>query len=55
MEKMSTIMKAFHAGLDSVGGEKIIKTEDYLPGLNGLPSSDVLKFYFEGDDGNGSV
>lgn len=51
MAKMNEIMSSFHTGLDSVGGEKIIRTEDYLPGLNGLPKSDVLKFFTS----NGSV
>ena len=51
MAKMNAIMSSFHTGLDSVGGEKIIRTEDYLPGLNGLPKSDVLKFFTS----NGSV
>jgi len=45
MEKMNSIMADFHKGLTTVGGEEIIRTEDYLPGLNGLPKSDVLKFY----------
>ena len=55
MEKMQNIMKSFHEGLDSIGGMHVAGTEDYLPGLNGLPSSDVLKFFFVGRDGNGSV
>ncbi len=55
MEKMQNIMKSFHEGLDSIGSMHVAGTEDYLPGLNGLPSSDVLKFFFEGRDGNGSV
>ena len=55
MEKMQNIMKSFHGGLDAIGGMHVEKTEDYLPGLNGLPSSDVLKFFFVGRDGNGSV
>ncbi len=55
MQKMSEIMSAFHAGLDTIGGETVIKTEDYLPGLNGLPKSDVLKYYFSGDSEYGSV
>ena len=37
------------------GGMHVAGTEDYLPGLNGLPSSDVLKFFFVGRDGSGSV
>ena len=52
---MQSIMKTFHEGLDAIGGMHVARTEDYLPGLNGLPSSDVLKFFFEGRDGNGSV
>lgn len=51
MEKMSAIMTDFHKGLDTVGGEKVLRTEDYSVGLNGLPKSDVLKYYTE----NGSV
>ena len=47
MEKMGQIMKIFHEGLETVGGEKVIRTEDYSAGLNGLPMSDVLKFYTE--------
>ena len=51
MEKMNEIMKSFHEGLDTVGGEKVIRTEDYSVGLNGLPKSDVLKYYYSSDDG----
>lgn len=49
MEKMGAIMHSFHEGLKTVGGRSIVKTEDYSVGLNGLPKSDVLKFFFEGD------
>lgn len=51
MEKMSQIMKIFHEGLDQVGSENVIRTEDYSVGLNDLPKSDVLKYYTE----NGSI
>lgn len=51
MAKMAEIMKGFHKGLDEIAGMKVVRTEDYLPGLNGLPKSDVLKFFTE----NGSV
>lgn len=47
MTKMTEIMSCFHAGLESIGGEKIVRTEDYSKGLNGLPASDVLKFFTE--------
>lgn len=55
MEKMKAIMRLFHKGLLDVGGMKVVKTEDYSKGLNGLPKSDVLKFFFEGDSAGGSV
>ena len=45
MEKMTEIMSSFREGLESIAGEKVVKTEDYSKGLNGLPASDVLKFY----------
>ena len=51
-EKMQDIMKAFRKGVSSFGGKSIVKTLDYLPGLDGLPKSDVLKFLLED---NGSV
>ena len=47
MEKMQAIMQEFHGGLDTIGGEVVVKTEDYSVGLNGLPKSDVLKYYTE--------
>lgn len=45
MEKMSQIMKIFHEGLDEIAGMKVLRTEDYSKGLNGLPASDVLKYF----------
>ena len=55
LEKMSEIMKSFHAGLETIAGMKVLRTEDYSFGLNGLPASDVLKYFYEGDDVYGSV
>lgn len=51
MAKMVEIMSGFHTGLESIAGQKVIANEDYSVGLNGLPKSDVLKFFTE----NGSV
>lgn len=51
-EKMQQIMKAFRGDFTSFGGLKIEKLIDYLPGVDGLPKSDVLKFLLEQ---NGSV
>ncbi len=45
MKKMSNIMQDFHKGLTEIGGEKVIRIEDYSIGLNGLPKSDVLKYF----------
>ena len=47
MEKMQSIMIEFHKGLKTIGGQNVIRTEDYSVGLNGLPKSDVLKYYTE--------
>ena len=55
MEKMASIMSSFHAGLDEIAGMTVINTDDYSTGLNGLPPSDVLKFFFRGTDVEGSV
>ena len=51
MEKMAEIMAAFRRGLETISGERVLSTEDFSLGLNGLPRSDVLKFRLE----NGSV
>lgn len=45
MQKMAEIMSGFHEGLDEIAGQKVEKTEDYSVGLNGLPKSDVLKYF----------
>lgn len=45
MEKMAEIMKSFHAGLDEIAGMTVLRVEDYSVGLNGLPASDVLKYF----------
>ena len=45
MQKMAEIMSGFHKGVDEIGGQKVERTEDYSVGLNGLPKSDVLKFF----------
>lgn len=45
MEKMNAIMSDFRGGLARVGGGQVVRTEDYLIGLNGLPKADVIKFY----------
>ena len=46
-DKMQRIMRAFRGSIGQIGPVRVIKTEDYSSGLNGLPPSDVLKFYLE--------
>ena len=46
MATMANIMKRFHAGLDTLAGRKVEKTLDYSKGIDGLPPSEVLKYYF---------
>ena len=45
MERMAEIMGEFHKGLDDIAGYKVLRVEDYSKGLNGLPKSDVLKYF----------
>lgn len=45
--KMQDIMKSFRNDIKEIGGKKVIKLLDYSLGLDGLPSSDVLKFLLE--------
>ena len=45
LQKMAEIMAEFHKGIESIAGQKVEKTEDYSVGLNGLPKSDVLKYF----------
>lgn len=47
MAKMNAIMSDFHKGLSAIAGLPVIKTEDYSKGLNGLPASDVLKYFYD--------
>lgn len=47
MAKMAEIMAGFRKGVDEIAGQKVTMTEDYGQGLNGLPKSDVLKYYTE--------
>lgn len=46
-EKRQEIRKKFRSGIEEIGGKKVLKSFDYLPGLDGLPKADVLKFVLE--------
>ena len=46
--KMQEIMaKIREEGISEVNGVKVVKMFDYLAGIDGLPKSDVLKYFFE--------
>ncbi len=45
--KMQEIMKNFRKGIEAIGGKKVLKVLDYSEGLDGLPKSDVLKYFLE--------
>lgn len=45
MQKMKDIMSDFRMDAAEIGGEVVVRTEDYSVGLNGFPKSDVLKYY----------
>ncbi len=47
--KMQDLMNKFREGLDLVCGIKVLKTLDYQNGLEGLPKSNVIKFYLDGN------
>jgi len=46
--KMQDIMKKFREGKDTFGDRKTESLKDYSKGIDGLPASDVLKFFVEG-------
>lgn len=45
MGKISRIMEEFREGIDSFAEQRVIKMLDYSKGVDGLPRSNVLKFY----------
>ncbi len=55
MQKMAGIMAGFRKGLDSLAGRRVTKALDYGAGLDGLPKSDVLKYFYEDERVSGSV
>ncbi|MBR3502836.1 MAG: phospho-sugar mutase [Clostridia bacterium] len=48
MARMNGIMAALRQGVGAFAGLAVEETLDYLPGLDGLPSSDVLKYRLAG-------
>ena len=48
-EKMKAIMQSFRGEIREFGGIPVTEVQDFLPGINGLPSADVIKFLMAGD------
>lgn len=48
-KKMEEIMHSFRKGITAIGGKKVENLLDYEKGIDGLPKSDVLKFFLEGN------
>ena len=46
-KKMNDIMEQFRKGLSTIAGSKVIKSLDYLKGVDNLPKSNVIKLYLE--------
>ena len=46
-EKMQNIMVSFRKSITEFAGKKVLKCFDYSEGIDGLPKSDVLKFFLE--------
>ena len=47
--RMQDIMATLRAGLSDVAGRKVERALDYSKGIDGLPKSDVLKYYLAGN------
>ena len=48
VKKMAEVMEKFHSGNVDFAGRKVEKALDYTQGIDGLPKSDVVKFFIEG-------
>ena len=46
-KKMQQLMDDFRQRTEGFGGKSLVKLIDYLPGVDGLPKSNVLKFILE--------
>ncbi len=45
--KMKDLMANLRRGLSSIAGRRVVSVTDYLPGINGLPATDMLDFSLE--------
>ncbi|MCR5538521.1 MAG: phospho-sugar mutase [Lachnospiraceae bacterium] len=46
--KMQQIMESFRGIRDEIAGKKIVKYLDYAEGVDGLPTADVVRYFFDG-------
>lgn len=44
-EKMQRLMRALRSGVESIAETTVVKCADFFIGIDGLPKSDVIKFY----------
>ena len=49
VSRMQELMASFRTGVSSFGGRAVTELKDYAAGIDGLPASNVLKFYLEGN------
>ena len=49
VQKMKDLMEKFRGSSTELAGRKVLRFLDYSQGIDGLPKSDVLKYYLEGD------
>lgn len=49
VSRMQELMASFRTGVSSFGGRAVTELKDYRAGIDGLPASNVLKFYLEGN------
>ncbi len=49
MKRMKEVMETFRTSFNGADGFALLEKKDYLQGIDGLPKSDVLKFYLQGN------
>ena len=48
MDDMRKVMDSFRTGVKTIGGYEVKKVLDYSKGIDGLPKSNVLKYFIDG-------
>lgn len=47
--RMQELMGRFRSGMNQIASQKVLRVVDYAQGIEGLPKSDVLKFFLAGN------